>query len=103
MAVGRAARREGDVQREGGWLGGVHHYGLRCVTATTRDTQIPHCVVTVDQPPGTGFSYVATDDYAKTVKEVQAHLLEFMKNFYQVFPEYKYADVSSRPLFPSIS
>lgn len=50
---------------------------------------------TVDQPPGTGFSYIATDDYAKTVKEVQAHLLEFMKNFYQVFPEFQYADVRS--------
>ncbi|KAF6762072.1 pheromone-processing carboxypeptidase KEX1 [Ephemerocybe angulata] len=49
-------------------------------------------MVFIDQPPGTGFSFTSTNDYAKTIKEVQAHLLEFMRNFYSVFPEYKYAD-----------
>ncbi|KAG2013266.1 KEX1 protein [Coprinopsis cinerea AmutBmut pab1-1] len=44
-------------------------------------------MVFVDQPPGTGFSFTSTDQYAKTMKDAQRHILEFLRNFYQVFPE----------------
>ncbi|KAJ2915055.1 hypothetical protein MD484_g5370, partial [Candolleomyces efflorescens] len=49
-------------------------------------------MVFVDQPPGTGYSFTSTDSYANTIGEVQGHLMEFLKNFYQVFPEYQYSD-----------
>ncbi|KAF9534583.1 alpha/beta-hydrolase [Crepidotus variabilis] len=49
-------------------------------------------MVYVDQPPGTGFSYTSTDQFAHTIDVVQAYMLEFIKNFYQVFPEYKTVD-----------
>ena len=65
----------------------------------------------VDQPAGTGFSYTSTDRYVHTIDivsstiarirnqtkhiylQAQQQLLEFMKNFYDVFPEYKTMDV----------
>ena len=63
----------------------------------------------VDQPAGTGFSYTSTDRYVHTTDivssstfarrviylflQAQQQLLEFMKNFYDVFPEYKTRDV----------
>jgi carboxypeptidase D len=66
----------------------------------------------VDQPAGTGFSLVSTDHFVHTEAEVRdlhelrrhlinvltyvqasAQFMEFLKNFYQVFPEYKNVDV----------
>lgn len=49
-------------------------------------------MVYVDQPAGTGFSYVSTDGYAHTLAEASDQLLEFLRNFYNVFPEYKTMD-----------
>lgn len=49
-------------------------------------------VVYVDQPPGTGFSYTSTDHYLHTMDDAKAHFMEFLRNFYQVFPEYKHMD-----------
>ncbi|KIM46518.1 hypothetical protein M413DRAFT_24234 [Hebeloma cylindrosporum] len=49
-------------------------------------------MVFVDQPAGTGFSYTSTDNYVKTMDIAQQHILEFLKNFYKVFPEYKNVD-----------
>ena len=71
----------------------------------------------VDQPAGTGFSYVSTDRYAHTLTEVEAfyvsfcllshtiqasnQLLEFLRNFYDVFPEYRTMDVGFFSTLPS--
>ncbi|KAF5333394.1 hypothetical protein D9611_002652 [Ephemerocybe angulata] len=70
---GKAAGQESFNVKEGGW----EEYAT---------------MVFVDQPPGTGFSYTSEENYAHTIKDAQGHLLEFMRNFYSVFPEYKYAD-----------
>ncbi|KAJ7682213.1 Alpha/Beta hydrolase protein [Mycena polygramma] len=49
-------------------------------------------MVYVDQPAGTGFSYAATDRYVHTLEEASVQFIEFMRNFYRVFPEYQYVD-----------
>jgi Serine carboxypeptidase len=66
----------------------------------------------VDQPAGTGLSYASTDRYAHGLAEVWGILymflpffshtiqateqfVEFLRNFYSVFPEYRTMDVSS--------
>ncbi|GLB34160.1 putative peptidase S10 family protein [Lyophyllum shimeji] len=49
-------------------------------------------MVYVDQPAGTGFSYTSTDRYVHTLHEASVQLLEFLRNFYRVFPEYKNVD-----------
>lgn len=46
-------------------------------------------VVYIDQPAGTGYSYTADGHYIHTLEEASAQLLVFLKNFYDVFPEYK--------------
>ena len=72
-------------------------------------------VIAVDQPVGTGFSYGSTDKYIKELKDVRFHsclpgqlilthiqlptqVLEFMRNFYKVFPELAGTDVGSSSL-----
>ncbi|KAF8076754.1 pheromone-processing carboxypeptidase KEX1 [Lyophyllum atratum] len=49
-------------------------------------------MVYVDQPAGTGFSYTSTDRYIHTLSEASVQFIEFLRNFYQVFPEYKNVD-----------
>ncbi|KAJ7129157.1 Alpha/Beta hydrolase protein [Mycena epipterygia] len=49
-------------------------------------------MVYVDQPAGTGFSYTSTDRYVHTLDEASAQFMQFMRNFYQVFPEYQHMD-----------
>ncbi|KAJ6560307.1 Alpha/Beta hydrolase protein [Mycena capillaripes] len=49
-------------------------------------------MVYVDQPAGTGFSYTSTDRYVHTLEEASIQFIEFMHNFYKVFPEYKGMD-----------
>ncbi|WVQ79509.1 pheromone-processing carboxypeptidase KEX1 [Cryptococcus sp. DSM 104549] len=49
-------------------------------------------VVFVDQPPGTGFSFAPTDGYLHDFDELSAHLIQFMKNFYEIFPELQGVD-----------
>ncbi|GAB1523704.1 Cell death protease [Rhizoctonia solani] len=49
-------------------------------------------VVYVDQPPGTGFSYTSTDKYLHELDEAASHVVQFMKNFYAVFPELEEMD-----------
>ncbi|CAG7848349.1 Pheromone-processing carboxypeptidase KEX1; AltName: Full=Carboxypeptidase D; Flags: Precursor [Serendipita indica DSM 11827] len=44
-------------------------------------------IVYVDQPVGTGFSYGSTDRYATELTESTPQMIEFMRNFYKVFPE----------------
>ncbi|CAE6396838.1 unnamed protein product [Rhizoctonia solani] len=49
-------------------------------------------VVYIDQPPGTGFSYASTDKYLHELDEAASHVVQFMKNFYAVFPELEEMD-----------
>ncbi|RDB19792.1 Pheromone-processing carboxypeptidase KEX1 [Hypsizygus marmoreus] len=49
-------------------------------------------MVYIDQPAGTGFSVASTDRYVHTLDEASTQLLEFLRNFYLVFPEYKNVD-----------
>ncbi|KXN89504.1 Pheromone-processing carboxypeptidase KEX1 [Leucoagaricus sp. SymC.cos] len=49
-------------------------------------------IVFVDQPAGTGFSYTSTDRYVHLMDEAQKQFLEFLRRFYDVFPEYKRMD-----------
>ncbi|KAJ2729309.1 Cell death protease [Coemansia sp. BCRC 34962] len=46
-------------------------------------------VLYIDQPYGTGFSVAKTESYAKTFKESSQTLLEFLRRFYAVFPEFR--------------
>ncbi|KAI0307074.1 carboxypeptidase KEX1 [Multifurca ochricompacta] len=49
-------------------------------------------MVYVDQPAGTGFSYTSTDRYAHDLNEASDQFIQFLRNFYSVFPEYKTMD-----------
>jgi hypothetical protein len=52
----------------------------------------------VDQPIGTGFSYVNTDSYIHELPEMSAQFMVFLEKFFQLFPEYERDDVSGRVL-----
>ncbi|KAH9045309.1 alpha/beta-hydrolase [Lactarius pseudohatsudake] len=49
-------------------------------------------MVYIDQPAGTGFSYTSTDRYAHDLNEASDQFMEFLRNFYSVFPEYRTMD-----------
>ncbi|KAK7062247.1 carboxypeptidase [Favolaschia claudopus] len=49
-------------------------------------------MVYIDQPAGTGFSYTSTDRYVHTLEEATSQMIEFLRNFYKVFPEYQNVD-----------
>ncbi|TFK72001.1 alpha/beta-hydrolase [Pluteus cervinus] len=49
-------------------------------------------MVYVDQPAGTGFSYTSTNQYIHTLDEASTQFIEFLRNFYNVFPEYRNVD-----------
>ncbi|WVR08292.1 hypothetical protein IAU60_005341 [Kwoniella sp. DSM 27419] len=49
-------------------------------------------VVFIDQPPGTGYSYIPTNGYLHDLDQSSAHLIQFLQNFYHVFPEYRNVD-----------
>lgn len=44
-------------------------------------------MVFVDQPPGTGLSYIPTEGFLHELDEASAHFIHFLTNFYKVFPE----------------
>ncbi|KAJ2826917.1 Cell death protease [Coemansia sp. 'formosensis'] len=44
-------------------------------------------VLYIDQPYGTGFSVANTESYARTYKESTQTLVEFLRRFYDVFPD----------------
>jgi carboxypeptidase D len=43
----------------------------------------------VDQPVGTGFSYVSTSAYTKTLDQAAEEVVYFLQRFIEVYPEYK--------------
>ncbi|KAE8393919.1 pheromone-processing carboxypeptidase kex1 [Aspergillus alliaceus] len=47
----------------------------------------------VDQPVGTGFSYVNTDSYLHELDEMAAHFVIFLEKFFELFPEYEGDDI----------
>lgn len=47
----------------------------------------------VDQPVGTGFSYVNTDSYLHELDEMAAQFITFLEKFFELFPEYEPDDV----------
>lgn len=51
-------------------------------------------VLFVDNPVGTGFSYVDTDSYDHELKQMADHMVIFLKKFFALFPEYEENDVS---------
>lgn len=56
----------------------------------------------VDQPVGTGFSYVNTDSYLSELDQMAEHMVIFLEKWFALFPEYEHDDVSPfRPNFPS--
>ncbi|KAG1752379.1 alpha beta-hydrolase [Suillus paluster] len=49
-------------------------------------------MVYVDQPAGTGLSYTSTNHYVHGLQQATDQLLEFLRTFYKVFPEYETVD-----------
>ncbi|KAF9236208.1 alpha beta-hydrolase [Melanogaster broomeanus] len=49
-------------------------------------------MVYVDQPAGTGLSYTSTNHYVHTLQEATDHVMQFLRTFYQIFPEYLSVD-----------
>lgn len=47
----------------------------------------------VDNPVGTGFSYVDTNSYLKELDNMADQFLSFMEQFFEIFPEYEDDDV----------
>ncbi|KAL5363067.1 pheromone-processing carboxypeptidase kex1 [Aspergillus floccosus] len=47
----------------------------------------------VDQPVGTGFSYVNGNQYLHEMDEMAAHFITFLENWFDIFPEYERDDL----------
>lgn len=52
----------------------------------------------VDNPVGTGFSYVDTDSYVHELKDMADQMVQFLERWFQIFPEYMLDDVSRHAL-----
>ncbi|KAJ4351021.1 Cell death protease [Ascochyta clinopodiicola] len=46
----------------------------------------------VDQPVGTGFSYVNTDSYLSELEQMAEHMVIFLEKWFALFPEYEHDD-----------
>ncbi len=51
-------------------------------------------VMFVDNPVGTGFSYVDTDSYVHELPEMADQFIQFLEKWFALFPEYEHDDVS---------
>lgn len=51
----------------------------------------------VDNPVGTGFSYVDTDSYVHELDEMADQFVVFLEKFFVLFPEYEHDDVRTFP------
>lgn len=47
----------------------------------------------VDNPVGTGFSYVSSDAYLEELQQMADQFVIFLKKFFKLFPEYEADDV----------
>lgn len=52
-------------------------------------------ILFVDNPVGTGFSYVNTDSYVHELTDMANQMVIFLEKFFTLFPEYQDNDVSS--------
>ncbi|KAI9753245.1 MAG: Cell death protease [Chaenotheca gracillima] len=50
-------------------------------------------ILFVDNPVGTGFSYVSTDSYVHELKEMADQFVVFLEKFFTLFPEYEHDDL----------
>lgn len=59
----------------------------------------------VDQPVGTGFSYVNTNSYIHELDDMSAQFVIFLEKFFELFPEYERDDVRPFPVlvFPLLT
>ena len=48
----------------------------------------------VDNPVGTGFSYVNTDSYVRELIDMADQFVTFLEKYFEIFPEYENDDVS---------
>ena len=56
-------------------------------------------IMFVDNPVGTGFSYVSGDGYLHELPEMADQFMIFLQKFFELFPDYEQDDVSnSEPL-----
>lgn len=63
-------------------------------------------VMFVDNPVGTGFSYVSTDSYLHELDEMANQFVIFLEKWFALFPEYEHDDVrplSQPPLVASLT
>ena len=51
-------------------------------------------ILFVDNPVGTGFSYVNTDSYVHELTDMADQMVTFLEKFFALFPEYQNNDVS---------
>lgn len=51
-------------------------------------------VLFVDNPVGTGFSYVDTNSYVHELNDMADQMIVFLEKFFEMFPEYSHDDVS---------
>lgn len=51
-------------------------------------------ILFVDNPVGTGFSYVDTNSYVHELTEMANQMVNFLTKFFELFPEYEDNDVS---------
>lgn len=58
-------------------------------------------VLFVDNPVGTGFSYVDTNSYLHELQEMADQFIIFLEKWFALFPEYEHDDVKS-PLLAQI-
>jgi len=50
----------------------------------------------VDNPVGTGFSYVDTDSYVHELSEMATEFVTFLERWFELFPEYEHDDVCDK-------
>lgn len=48
----------------------------------------------VDNPVGTGFSFVDSDSYVHELPEMADQFVKFLEKWFAIFPEYEHDDVS---------
>jgi carboxypeptidase D len=48
----------------------------------------------VDNPVGTGFSYVETNQFVSELQQMADQFMQFLESWFKIFPEYRMDDVS---------
>ncbi len=55
---------------------------------------IYHSVMFVDNPVGTGYSFVDTDSYVHELPDMANQFVQFLEKWFALFPEFEHDDVS---------